>query len=60
MSFEKVYPPTQKATSLRPWMNAWRVRLEAPEERSGVCFGGFRPLTHVEESRALAHAAPLH
>src|SRR4030042_5910143 len=29
-----------------------RVPYEAPKERSGVCFGGFRPMKHVEEPRA--------
>ncbi len=38
----------------RPWMNAERVPLEAPKERSRVCFGGFRPTKHVEEPWAFA------
>jgi hypothetical protein len=29
------------------------------EERSGVCYGGFRPPKHVEEPWALARGAPL-
>jgi hypothetical protein len=29
-------------------MNAERVPFEALKERSGVCFGGFRLLKHVE------------
>jgi hypothetical protein len=40
-------------------MNAERVPYEAPEERSGVCFGGFRPTKHVEGPQALAYGAPL-
>jgi len=44
---------------LRPWMNAERAPFEALKERSRVCFGGFRPLKHVEEPRALACGAPL-
>ena len=36
-----------------------RVPLEAHKERSGVCFGGFRPSKHVEEPWALARGAPL-
>jgi hypothetical protein len=40
-------------------MNAMRVPLEAHKERSGVCFGGFRPSKHVEEPRAFARGAPL-
>jgi hypothetical protein len=40
-------------------MNARRIPLEALKERSGVCFGGFRPRKQVEESRALARGAPL-
>jgi hypothetical protein len=35
------------------------VPLEACKERSGVGFGGFRPLKHVEEPGALAREAPL-
>ena len=46
--------------SLRPWMNAERVPFEALKERSRVCFGGFRPLKHVEGQRALARGAPLY
>jgi hypothetical protein len=48
-----------KPRSLRPWMNAEGVPFEALKERSRVCFGGFRPLKHVEELRALARGAPL-
>ena len=33
-----------------------RVSYEAPKERSGVCFGGFRPMKHVEEPRLRAEA----
>jgi hypothetical protein len=56
---------------LRPWMNAERAPFEALKERSRVCFGGFRPLKHVEvprlravthfgvQARALACGAPL-
>ena len=54
-----------QARFFRPWMNAMRVPYEALEERSGVCFGGFRlparsrfgegrPSKHVEEPRVLA------
>jgi len=39
-------------------MNAGGVPLEARYERSGGCFGGFRPLKHVEEPWALARGAP--
>ena len=49
----------RKPRSLRPWMNAERVPFEALEERSRVCFGGFRPVKHVEGPRALARGAPL-
>jgi hypothetical protein len=49
----------RKPRSLRLWMNAERVPFEAPKERSRVCFGGFRPLKHVEGPRALARGAPL-
>jgi hypothetical protein len=35
-------------------MNAERVPFEALKERSRVCFGGFRPLKHVEGSRLRA------
>jgi|SRR4030042_3833539 hypothetical protein len=47
-----------QARVFSPWMNAGRVPFEAPKERSRVCFGGFRPTKHVEESRALARGAP--
>ena len=40
-------------------MNAERVPFEALTERSRVCFGGFRPLKHVEGPRTLARGAPL-
>jgi hypothetical protein len=50
----------RKPRSLRPWMNAERVPFEALKERSRVCFGGFRPLKHVEGQRALARGAPLY
>ena len=40
-------------------MNAERVPFEALKERSGVCFGGFRPLKHVEGPQALARGALL-
>src|SRR4030042_4374635 len=33
-----------------------RVPYEAPKERRGVCFGGFRPMKHVEEPRLRAEA----
>ena len=49
----------RKPRALRPWMNAMRVPLEPHKERSGVCFGGFRPSKHVEEPWALARGAPL-
>jgi hypothetical protein len=49
----------RKPRSLRPWMNAERVPFEALKERSRVCFGGFRPMKHVEGPRAFAHGAPL-
>jgi len=42
------YPPTRKVRVSQPWMNAERVPFEALKERSGVCFGGFRLLKHVE------------
>ena len=35
-------------------MNAESVPLEAPKERSRVCFGGFRPLKHGEGLRLRA------
>jgi len=40
-------------------MNAERVPFEALKERSRICFGGFRPLKHVEGPRAFARWAPL-
>jgi hypothetical protein len=43
----------------RRTMNAERVPFEALKERSRVCFGGFRPLKHVEELQALVRGAPL-
>jgi len=43
----------------RRTMNAERVPFEALKERSRVCFGGFRPLKHVEEPQALVRGAPL-
>jgi hypothetical protein len=49
----------RKTRFLRPLMNAERVPFEALKERSRVCFGGFRPLKHVEGPRALARGAPL-
>jgi len=48
----------RKPRSVRPWMNAERVPFEALQERSRVCFGGFRLLKHVEGPRALARGAP--
>jgi hypothetical protein len=38
-------------------MNARRVPSEAPKERSGVCFGGFR--RSCEDARAEARGASL-
>ena len=66
----KSYPRTQKVAVSRTvdavghslWrrtMNAKRVPFEASKKLSGVCFGGFRPLKHVKERRALARRAPL-
>src|SRR4030067_1412820 len=43
-----------QAWFFRSWMNAEGVPFEAPKERSRVCFGGFRPTKHVEESRLRA------
>lgn len=40
-------------------MNAETLPLEPPKNRSGACFGGFRPTKYVEESGALARGAPL-
>ena len=54
-----VYPPSQKATGFKTVDECMRVPLEAYKERSGVCFGGFRPSKHVEEPWALAPGAPL-
>ena len=48
-----------QARVFRPWMNVMRVPYEALEERSGVCFGGFRPPKHVEEPWALARGPSL-
>jgi hypothetical protein len=47
----------RKPRSFRPWMDAERVPFEALKERSRVCFGGFRPLKHVEEPRALGRGS---
>jgi hypothetical protein len=48
----------RKPRVFRRWMNAGKVPFEAPNERSGVCFGGFRPRKHVEGPPALARGAP--
>jgi hypothetical protein len=64
-----VYPPTQKATDLRPWMNARRVPLEAQRSGVGSASEGSAclreaasakagPPRQVEEARALARGAP--
>ena len=47
VSLDPAYPAHAGRGTCRsrflPWMNAMRVPYEALEERSGVCFGGFRP-----------------
>src|SRR4030042_969644 len=62
-----IYPPTQKATPAccsalrRASMvlsecvdECVEGTLRSSHERSGVCFGGFRPTKHVKEPRASA------
>jgi hypothetical protein len=49
-----VYPPTQKATVFETVDECVEGTLRSSYERSGVCFGGFRPTKHVEEPRASA------
>ena len=51
---EKFYPPTQKATVFETVDECQEGTLRSSYERSGVCFGGFRPTKHVEELRASA------
>jgi hypothetical protein len=46
------YPPTQKATVFKTVDECVEGTLRSSYERSGVCFGGFRPTKHVEEPRA--------
>jgi len=48
------YPPTQKATVFETADECVEGTLRSSSERSGVCFGGFRPTKHVEEPRALS------
>ena len=48
------YPPTQKAMVLEAVHECVEGTLRSSYERSGVCFGGFRPTKHVEEPRASA------
>jgi hypothetical protein len=48
------YPPTQKATVFETVDECVEGTLLSSYERSGVCFGGFRPTEHVEEPRASA------
>ena len=49
-----IYPPTQKATVFETVGECVEGTLRSSYERSGVCFGGFRPTKHVEESRLRA------
>ena len=51
---EDFYPPTQKATVFQTVDECEEGTLRSSYERSGVCFGGFRPTKHVEEPRASA------
>jgi len=48
------YPPTQKATVFETVDECVEGTLRSSYERSGVCFGGFRPTKNVEEPRASA------
>jgi len=50
----EIYPPTQKATAFEAVDECVEGTLRSSYERSGVCFGGFRPTKHVEEPRASA------
>jgi hypothetical protein len=54
MRFFPIYPPTQKATVFETADECMEGTLRSSYERSGVCFGGFRPTKHVEEPRASA------
>jgi hypothetical protein len=49
-----IYPPTQKATVFESVDECVEGTLRSSHERSGVCFGGFRPTKRVEEARASA------
>ena len=49
-----IYPPTQKATVFETVDECVEGTLRSSYERSGVCFGGFRPTKHVEEPRLRA------
>jgi hypothetical protein len=39
----EIYPPTQKATAIETVDECVEGTLRSSYERSGVCFGGFRP-----------------
>ena len=49
-----ILPSCAESHGLQTVDEGARVPYEAPKERSGVCFGGFRPMKHVEEPRASA------
>jgi hypothetical protein len=51
---QRIYPPAQKATVFKTVDECVEGTLRSSNERSGVCFGGFRPTKHVEEPRASA------
>ena len=51
---ERIYPPTQKVTVFETADECVEGTLRSSYERSGVCFGGFRPSKHVEEPRLRA------
>ena len=48
------YPPTQKATAFEAGDECVEGTLRSSYERSGVCFGGFRPTKQAEEPRLRA------
>jgi hypothetical protein len=43
----RIYPPSQKTTAVRPWMNA-RGRTLRSSQSEGGCFGGFRRRTEKD------------
>ena len=54
-----IYPPTQEATVFETMDECVEGTLRSSYERSGVCFGGFRPTKPVEERRATARRGSI-